>query len=222
MVTRKEIQEEVQSVISGKTIDAMFPPLIFVLMNTYAGLDVAVVVSLCIAIILTVIRVTHQQNWKYALGGMAGVILASGLAYLTKNAANYFIGSVLSSAFLFLAAIGSLFISKPMAAWASHLSRGWPLDWYWRRDVKPAYKEVTWLWTVLILGRLLIQYQLLKKGDAANLAWTNILLGWPVTLLVLVISYIYGIWRLNRLGGPGVEEYKEGKKPPWRGQTRGF
>jgi hypothetical protein len=40
--------------------------------------------------------------------------------------------------------------------------------------------------------------------------------------MVLVASYIYGIWRLRQLGGPGVEEYKEDKKPPWKGQSRGF
>jgi len=63
---------------------------------------------------------------------------------------------------------------------------------------------------------------LFRRGDAAQLAWANTLLGWPVTILVLVISYIYGIWRLRKLGGPGVEEFTEGADPPWKGQTRGF
>jgi hypothetical protein len=39
---------------------------------------------------------------------------------------------------------------------------------------------------------------------------------------VLAVSYVYGIWRLRKLGGPGVEEFESGKEPPWDGQTRGF
>lgn len=48
------------------------------------------------------------------------------------------------------------------------------------------------------------------------------LLGWPVTIVVLVLSYVYGIWRLRKLRGPGVDEFITGKQPPYRGQTRGF
>ena len=50
----------------------------------------------------------------------------------------------------------------------------------------------------------------------------NILLAWPFTITILIISYVYGIWRLKNLGGPGVEEFKEDKKPPWKGQNKSF
>lgn len=121
-----------------------------------------------------------------------------------------------------LGTLVSLMIGKPVAAWLSHLTRGWPLEWFWRADVKPAYREVTWIWALLIAARLGIQVYLFQRGDAAALAWANTLLGWPVTIAVLVLSYIYGIWRLRSLGGPGVHEFRAGKNPPWEGQTRGF
>lgn len=221
-IYRKEIFEEIKSMISGKTIDALLPPVVFVIINSFLGLDIAIVISLGLAIVLTTIRLMRKQTWKYALGGLAGVTVASGLTYFTRNAANYFIGSLVSSTIYFFIAIISLFIGKPMAAWASHLSRGWPIEWYWRKDIKPAYLEVTWLWTFFILARLVIQFILWLRGNVITLAWAYVLLGWPVTFSVLVASYIYGIWRLNRLGGPGVEEYKKGKEPPWKGQARGF
>jgi len=222
MVKRKEIIEEINSVISGKTLDAIFPPLFFVLFNSIANLNVAVMASLFLALILVVIRFFRKQNWKYALGGFVGVALAAGLAYLTRNPVLYFVGPVISSALLLCLALLSLLMGKPLAVWASHLSRGWPLEWHWRRDIKPAYREVTIFWAILILIRLFIQVLLLQIGDITKIAWVNILLGWPVTLLVLITSYIYGIWRLHKLGGPGVDEYKKDKQPPWIGQTRGF
>jgi len=218
----KEIFEEIRSLISGKTLDALLPPLIFVIINNSLGIDRAVTGSLLLAVILAIIRLMRKQTWKYALGGFFGVALASGLVHITKNASNFFIGSIISSVFLFLTALLSVFINKPMAAWTSHLSRGWPLEWYWRKDIKPAYNEVTWCWTLFIFVRLMIQFLLWQRGNVFTLAWANILLGWPMTLFVLIGSYIYGIWRLKQLGGPGVEEYREGKNPPWKGQTRGF
>ena len=78
------------------------------------------------------------------------------------------------------------------------------------------------MWLLFIAGRLIIQVWLFQQGQTGQLAWANTLLGWPVTILVLVVSYIYGIWRLRKLGGPGVEEFQEGQEPPWKGQTRGF
>ncbi len=218
----QEILEELKTVVSGKTIDALFPPLIFVLINAIFGLDIAVFTALGIALLLGFSRIARKQNWLYALGGFLGVTLASGLALLTQSAAGYFIPAIISSTLLVLAALGSLLIGKPLAAWASHLTRGWPLDWFWRNDVKPAYLEVTWLWAVFFSMRLVVQILLFQAGDAATLAWANTLLGWPVLIVVLIITYIYGIWRLRKLGGPGVEEYRAGKEPPWEGQKRGF
>jgi hypothetical protein len=48
------------------------------------------------------------------------------------------------------------------------------------------------------------------------------LLGWHFTVILLVISYLYGLWRLSQLKGPSIEEFKAGKQPPWQGQKRGF
>jgi len=219
---KTEIMQELKSVVSGKTFDALLPPLVFVIINGLFGLDAAVFTALGLALLLGSIRVISRHTWQYALGGLLGVSVAAGLAYLTQSAAGYFIPAILSSALLLLLALGSLAAGKPLAAWVSHLTRGWPLDWFWRRDVKPAYREVTLFWTALISIRLVIQVALFQDGDPGRLAWANALLGWPVIIIVLILSYIYGIWRLRRLGGPGVEEYRDGKEPPWQGQTRGF
>ncbi|MCF8001483.1 MAG: DUF3159 domain-containing protein [Halanaerobiales bacterium] len=217
-----EILEELKTVLSSKTIDALIPPLIYVIINSFFNLNIAAISALTIAIIFGMIRITRDQPWKYALGGIFLVSLASGLAYITKSAASYFIPAIISSSVLLILTLGSIIIGKPLAAWASHLTRGWPLKWFWRKDVKPAYREVTWFWSIFLLMRLILQIILYRIGETAQLTWANILLGWPFTILILIFSYIYGIWRLNDLGGPGVHEFKEGKEPPWEGQNRGF
>lgn len=222
MSKSREIGEELKSVLSGRTVDALLPPILFVIVNAIFSLKAAVISALGLAVLMASLRIIRRQPWFYALGGLLGVGLAAGLALLTRNAASYFLPAIFSSALMALIALGSLILGKPVAAWLSHLTRGWPLDWFWRDDIKPAYREVSWLWLLLILMRLGVQILLYQQGDAATLAWANALLGWPVTIAVLVLSYVYGIWRLHQLGGPGVHEFREGKASPWEGQTRGF
>ena len=222
-VNRKnEILEELKAVLSGKTVDALLPPLVFVLVNSILGLEAAAIAAVLFALLIGFLRLMRRQSLSYALGGLTMVILAAALAFLTRDATNYFIPAIVGSALLLFLTLASLLAGKPLAAWASHLTRGWPLDWFWRRDIKPAYVEVTWFWALILLARLTVQIILYQAGDAARLAWANILLGWPVTILILIATYIYGIWRLSRLGGPGVDEFQAGANPPWRGQKRGF
>ncbi len=217
-----EIWEELRGVLSGNTLDALLPPIIFVFAQARLSLVTAVFVSAGIALLLGLVRATRKQKWHYALGGFAGVLLAGGFAYLAGNATNFFLPKIVSSSALLLLTLATLIAGKPLAAWVSHLSRGWDLDWFWRADVKPAYREVTLFWAAFFAFRLLLLITLFLAGDVWRLLWANTLLGLPANVTVLVISYVYGIWRLRHLGGPGIEEYREGIAPPWKGQTRGF
>lgn len=218
----KEILEELKSVFLGKTLDAILPPLLFAIVNGIFGLPYAILTSIFLSLTFGILRILRKQNWIYAFGGLVTITLAASFAYLANNAANYFIPGIISNAFILLVTLVTLVLDKPLAAYASHLTRGWRLDWFWRKDVKPAYREVTWLWTLFFALRTTIQVTLFLSDNVDRLVWANTLMGLPVTTLVLVSSYVYGIWRLRKLKGPGIEEYVAGKTPPYKGQTRGF
>ncbi len=219
-----ELLQEFKIVFSGKnkTIDTIIPPLLFALVNAYAGLLPATVTALALAAILTVIRVVRAESLGYAISGLVLTGISAGLAWFSQNAVSFFLPSIVTGAVLLLAALISIVVKKPLAALSSHLTRSWPLDWYWLNSILPAYIEVTWIWAAFMAARLAIMLVLYQSGDTTALGWLNTLLDWPVTVAVLVISYIYGLWRLSKLGGPGVEEYIAGKPAPWVGQKRGF
>jgi len=217
-----DIRNEVKSVIGSKTLGAMLPPLVFVIANSLFGLSWGIISAVLTALLLGAVRYLKGETVKYAVGGLLGVLIASAFAYFAGNAANYFLPRIITSGFLFIAAIVTLIIGRPMAAIASHLSRGWEMSWFLRRDIKPAYAEVTVMWAVLFITRTILQLRLYQGGDLIKQAWMNTLLGTPATLSVLILSYIYGIWRLKRLGGPGIDEFRDNKEPPYRGQIKGF
>jgi intracellular septation protein A len=218
----KEILEELTSVLSGKTLDAILPPLIFVIVNSMFGLTTAIIVALILSSTFGIVRLLRKQSGLYALFGTMGILLAGGFAYLADNATNYFLPGIVTNAFVLILSVITLFLDKPLAAYASHLTRGWKLDWFWRKDVKPAYREVTIMWSIFFLVRTIIQVTLFLSNNVDALVWANTIMGLPVTVTVLVLSYVYGIWRLRNLKGPGIDEYMENKTAPFRGQTRGF
>ena len=220
----KELAQEFRIVFSGRTntADTIIPPLLYAVVNLMAGLLPAMLSALMLAAILTVLRLIRKQSWLYAFSGLVLTLFAAGLAWYTQNAASFFLPALLSSGTLLAAALLSIGARKPLAAWTSHLTRAWPKEWYWLSNICPAYTEVTWMWAAFIAARLVAQYTLYQQGDAGLLGWANILLGWPVTILVLIISYLYGIWRLAKLGGPSVEEFLSHRPAPWKGQKKGF
>ena len=219
-----ELLQEFRTVFSGRsnTADAIIPPLLYVLVNMLAGRLPAVLSAVGLAVILTVLRLVRKQSWWYAFSGLVLTLLAAGLAWFTQNAASFFLPDLITSGTLLAATLLSIWFKKPLAAWSSHLTRSWPKEWYWLPNIRPAYTEVTWMWAAFIAARLIAEYLLYQQGNVSLLGLANVLLGWPVTIVVLVMSYLYGIWRLTKLGGPSVEEFLSHQPAPWKGQKKGF
>ncbi len=217
-----DIGDEVKEFISRKTIDAIFPPIAYIIGNNIFGLKFGIVLALFFAILLSIQRILKKQTIGYVLAGIVGVVIASGFALLSDNAASYFLPKLIASGFLFILSLLSILLGYPLAALLSHISRGWELEWFLREDIKPAYREVTFAWAILFLSRMSIQIVLFRRASLEQLGWANILLGFPTTLAVLILTLVYGVWRLKKLAGPGIDEFREGKEAPWEGQKKGF
>jgi hypothetical protein len=219
-----EIIEELCMVLSGRSniLDSILPPLFFVLLNVIWGVQVAIWASLGLAALIAVYRLFRRQSLLYALGGAGGVAVAAAVAYLLGSAEGFFLPTIITGGITLLLALVSVLIGRPMVAYTSYVARRWPLDWYWHPKVRPSYSEVTWAWVVFFGLRLLLQFNLFQQAEASLLGVAQFLTGWPATIVLLIISYLYGTRRLRKLGGPSVEEFKSGAEPPWEGQQRGF
>jgi hypothetical protein len=220
----QELWEEFQAVFVGRgnLVDTIIPPILFVGLNALAGFSAALWGALGVALLFAVARLVRRQPVRYALGGLGGVGLAVSVAWLVGRAEGFFLPTILTGAGTMLLMVVSLVAGRPLVAWTSYLARRWPRDWYWHPRVRPAYSEVTWLWLVVFALRLGLQWAVLQQENSIVLAVTNLVTGWPATVLLLAVSYLYGTWRLGGLGGPSIEEFKSGAEPPWTGQRRGF
>jgi hypothetical protein len=219
-----EIVHELRTVVIGgrNVIDIVLPPILFLLLSRMFGFTTAVWGALSLALLLTVWRLARRQPALSAVGGVAGVLLAMGVVYFLGREEGFFLPGIVTGVGTVVLAAGSNLVGRPMVAWTSHLARRWPWAWYWHPQVRPAYAEVTWLWAIYFLLRVLLQLNLFQEQQADLLAGLNLALGWPATVLLLIFSYLYGTWRLRRLGGPSVDEFLQNAAPPWQSQQRGF
>ena len=215
-----ELREVVFS--RNKWFDSFLPPVVFIILNAFTSLELALAGALLIALLFGIYRLIRRQVWTYALGGIGGVILAGLIAWFLGGAEGYFLPGIISGGLTAFLCVVSVFIRRPLVAWTSYITRRWPLDWYWHPKVLPAYSEVTIIWALFFTFRTLIQFELFQQQAAATLGIVQLLSGWPALIILLIASYLYGMWRLQNLAGPSVEEFKSGSEPPWQGQNRGF
>jgi hypothetical protein len=224
MAKLREILEELRLVLAGRSslLDSLLPPLLFVALNALVDMQVAIWGSLGLTVVIALIRLIRGQSLLFALGGVGGVVFAVLIVQLLGRAEGYFLPGIISGGFTLLICLLSVIVGRPIVAWTSYITRRWPLDWYWHPRVRPAYSEVTWLWVAFFGLRLFLQFNLFQQEATGLLAVVQLATGWPATIVLLVISYLYGTWRLRNLGGPSVEEFQAGTEPPWEGQRRGF
>ena len=219
----RELLEEFRSV-TGKVglLDTILPPILFLLLNGLAGFTAAMIGALGLSIVIAAFRLRRDQSLLYALAGLGSVGLAIAFALLLGRSEGFFLPGIVNGGLTVALALVSLLIRKPMVAWTSYLARRWPLDWYWHEKVRPAYTEVTVAWLAYFALKLFWQVSLFQGREIDELALVNTLTGWPATIALLIISYLYGTRRLAQLRGPSVEEFRNGVPAPWSGQKRGF
>lgn len=219
-----DIYDELKKLVFSRPdmMDLVLPPLVFLILHFAAGLYPALFVSLLMTAGFVIFRWTRKKSAKRSLEGLLVILIAFALVFLLKREEGVFLPSMLTGALTAVLALLSIAAKRPLVAWMSFMSRGWPLDWYRHPRVRPAYTETTWLWALYFSLRLAGQIIYFQQGNVDQLVFLNFLLGWPGILGLLIVTYVYGIIRLGKLGGPSVEEFRNGTDPPWAGQKKGF
>ncbi len=219
-----DLKGELRELFTGeRTIGDSFPaPIAFVAANALVGIGWAAVVALVVGIVVAAWRVNRGQQIIYALGGIAAIGFAALLALRSGRAESYFLPGIVGAFAGGVAAVASVVVGRPLAAYSSWFLRRWPLDWYFRNDVRPAYTAVTLVWAVYFLGRGAVQLWLFDRGQPELLAAAKLATSWPLIIPIIVGTYLWGNHRLHTLGGPNIDEHLAGAEPPYTGGQRGF
>jgi hypothetical protein len=220
----EDIREEIRGLFVGERTlgDSFAPPLLFVLVNALWSVGWAALIAVAAGVVVAGWRVRRGQQLIYALAGIAAVVFAAFLALRSGRAGDYFLPGIVSSLGWAVATLLSILVRRPLAAWTSWVYRRWPLRWYWRDDVRPAYSHVSWYWLAYFIARGGISAWLYFLEMPELLALWKTLTSWPTILPLLYISYRTGVTRRNALGGPNIDEFRTGASPPFAGNQRRF
>lgn len=220
----REVLEELRTVVLGRgaTLDAILPPLVFLIISALKDAQTAMLAALLTAGALTGVRAFRRQPLTYALLGLGGSLLAFLAAQALQRAELFFLPDLITNAVLFAASLASIIAGRPLVAWTSHLIRRWPRAWYWHPRVRPAYTEVTLAWALFFLLQGNLQWAAFQQQSPGLQATIMLLSGWPATVVLLILTYLFGTWRPGHLAGPSVADFRTQTSPPWTGQRRGF
>ncbi|MEI6762617.1 MAG: DUF3159 domain-containing protein [Actinomycetes bacterium] len=175
-------------------IDSGIPSVLFlVVFNFGHHLRTALIASIALSIVLTIMRVLKRESLQHALSGLFGIAICALFAGHSGKASAFYLPSIYKNiAFLILYATANL-LRFPLLGLVIGPIIGENLEW--RKNVarRKAYTNAGWLWVAMFALRIAIQYPLYRANKLNELGVANFFLGYPLYLIVL-----WGSWQIIR------------------------
>ena len=220
----QDIRAELGDLFTGERTlgDSIAPPLLFVAAEAVWGLQVAAAIAIASGFLVAVWRVRRGQKAIYALAGIGGIAFAAFLALRSGRAESYFLPGIVTTLLYAGGTLGSILLKRPLSGWTGWLYRGWPREWFWRDDVRPAYSHASWYWFWYFAVRGLVSLWLFSIEQVELLLVWKTITSWPTIIPLFYLSYRRGVAKRDSLGGPSVAEHLAGAEPPYVGGQRRF
>ena len=191
-----EDRDKVISAFGGKKglIDSGIPSVIFlVIFNVTKDLQSALIASIAISALLTIIRLARRDTLQHALSGFIGVLICAWFANRTGNATDLYVPKLLTNL-----GYGSVYLIANLAGWPVlglmlGPILGENLSWRNHPERKRAYVQASWLWVAMFFTRIAVQYPIYRSGNVNLLGTVNLAMGYPC-----FIATAYGSWLIIR------------------------
>ncbi|MFF2390356.1 DUF3159 domain-containing protein [Agromyces sp. NPDC058104] len=181
-------------------LEALLPGLVFLVvyssLTSFAGQDPqtalvpALIASVGLAVVFTVVRVATKGQPTQAIAGLIGVLASAALALWTGRAEdNYVLGFFTNAAYA-LALLVSLFVKWPAIGLIVGFLMGDGVAWRNDRRKYRAMQFLTLVWIGLFVARLAVQLPFYFAGNVEALGAFRLLMGVPLYALVLVFSWL--------------------------------
>ena len=217
-----EIKDELKALNPNNEsiVDGVLAPIFFVVLANFVELNTAIYSTAILLTSLLVLRLFQRQNIKFVIYGFIGSLIALAIARRQGSSSGFFLIGIIRDGAVGIIGILSILIGRPFTIYSSKAFRNWPKEWYFHKKIKPAYTKVAMIWSIYLLLKAGLQIYFYENPEILvliKLATSN-----QTTIILLVVSYIYGQNQLKKLKGPSVEEFNNNSPEPWEGQLKGF
>lgn len=182
----------------------VLPVVVFVLLNSVAGLQVAIWSALGSAVLIGVWRLARRERLQPAVSGVLGVGVCALIAYRTGEARGFFLYGIWFSLVAGLGCVVSIVLRWPLIGvlWSAVNSSGF--GWRSSHRVLRSYQIATAVWSVFFLARFGVQQWLYDADETGWLGATRLLMGLPLTAVALGLT----IWLVRRATRADAEGHR--------------
>ncbi|MFC4126782.1 DUF3159 domain-containing protein [Nocardia rhizosphaerae] len=177
-------------------IYSTLPVLVFVPVNTVAGLTAAIWAALGVAAGVLCWRLYRRSPVQPAISGFLGVGVCAFIAYRMGEAKGFFLFGIYTSLVYGGVFALSILLRRPLVGVIWGALNGHGTAWRADRRARRLYDLATAVWVVVFGARYLVQSQLYDTDHTTWLAVARIAMGWPLTGVALVTT----VWAVRRAG----------------------
>ncbi|MEV6427123.1 DUF3159 domain-containing protein [Nocardia sp. NPDC051463] len=177
-------------------IYSTLPVLVFVPVNTFAGLTAAIWAALGVAAAILLWRLIRRSPIQPAISGFLGVGICAFIAYRMGEAKGFFLFGIYTSLVYAGVFLASMLVRRPLVGVIWGVLNGHGSDWRTDRHVVRLYDVATTTWVLVFAARYLVQSQLYDSDHTGWLAAARIAMGWPLTAVALAVT----VWAVRRAG----------------------
>lgn len=184
-------------------VESVAPGLLFVVVFIASGQELrpALIAAVAAVVVAVVARLVQRTPVTQALSGAVGIAIGAVVAARTGQAEDFYLwGLLVNAAYLLPFAVSAL-VRWPLVGVVLGLFRAdgplqpggsWAGALAWRQDpdLRRRYTQVTWLWAGMFGLRLAVQLPLYLAGEVAWLGTAKLVMGVPLTALLLWLSWI--------------------------------
>lgn len=171
-------------------IYSSLPVVVFVPVSSVFGLMAAIGAALAVATLILGWRLLRRESVQPAVSGFIAVGLSALIAYLVGASKGYFLLGIWMSLFWAIVFTTSVLIRRPLVGyiwgWVNARDRCW-------RDVRKAvlaFDAATLVWVAVFTSRFVVQHHLYDADKTGWLGVARIAMGWPLTAVAALVTYV--------------------------------
>jgi len=179
--------------VSG-LIYSSVPVLVFILANTFFGLQVGIWSAVGSAVAITISRLIRKEPLQPAISGFFGVAIAAFLAYRTGSAKGFFLFGIWASLVYCGVFLASVLVRWPLAGVIWNFLNGKGTSWRKDKFSRFGYDVATLVLAAVFGARFVVQHWLYDSDYTGWLAFAKIAMGYPLYALALLVV----VWAVRR------------------------
>lgn len=186
---RDDGQIDVLKTIGGVRglVESLLPGLVFLVVFTlWQQLNAALLASVAVALVFTVLRLVRRGTLTQALTGLAGVAICAIFSRVTGEAKDYYVPGFYTNLAYGGALVVSILVRWPLMGVIFGFIRSENTGWRASRLRARQYAWATWIVVAVFAARLAVQVPLYFADNVAALGAARLAMGVPL--------YAAGLW----------------------------